>query len=319
MKRWSWLVPVLAATLVAGCGSPGKPVDPAPVGSVDRPMPAGTDTSGHVEGGSGQAPDCNPRQSLRPNDKIRPGSTMDDIRKRGYLIAGVDQATNLWGFRNAETGQLQGFDIDIAKEIAKDIFGVDDPPIRYKAITSGQREDVLKNGDVDVVVRTYSVTCERLQEVAFSSVYFEAAQRVLVAEKSGIRGIADLGGKRVCAAENSTSVGNLTQARPQPKPVQANNWTDCLVLLQQGQVDAVSTDNTILAGMAGEDPATRMVGPPLSEELYGVGIPKQNEDMVRFVNATLEDVRKGTWKDRFSHWGLGSALGNMKPPKAEYR
>lgn len=319
MKRWSWLVPVLAATLVAGCGSAGMPVDPAPVGSVERPMPAGTDLSGKVEQGGAAAPDCNPRASLRPDDSITPGSTMDDIVKRGYLIAGVDQSTNLWGFRNPHTGELQGFDIDVAKEIAKDIFGQENPPIRFKAINSGQREEVLKNGDVDIVVRTYSITCERLQEVAFSTVYFEAAQRVLVTEKSGIRSIAELGGKRVCAAENSTSVDNLTEARPRPRPVQAANWTDCLVLLQQGQVDAVSTDNTILAGMAAEDPSTRVVGPPLSQELYGVGIPKQNEDMVRFVNASLEGVRKDVWKQRFAHWRLDAVLGNMNPPRPEYR
>ncbi|OLT46380.1 ABC transporter substrate-binding protein [Saccharomonospora sp. CUA-673] len=319
MKLRNWLTLVFAAALLAGCGSPGPPVDPAPVGDVQRPTPAGTDMSGQVDNSGPAAPECNPRASLRPDDTIRPGSTMDDIVKRGYLIAGVDQSTNLWGFRDPHTGELQGFDIDVATEIAKDLFDTDDPPIRFRAINSGQREEVLKNGEVDIVVRTYSITCERMQEVAFSTVYFEAAQRVLVREKSGIQGIADLGGKRVCAAENSTSVDNLTEADPQPAPVQAANWTDCHVLLQQGQVDAVSTDNTILAGMAAEDPSTRVVGPPLSEELYGVGIPQQNEDMVRFVNASLEGVRQDVWRARYAHWGLGEVLGNMSPPRPVYR
>lgn len=320
MKRWTWLAGVLVATLVAGCGSAGTPVDPAPVGSVGRPMPADTDVSGKIDQGGSNAPSCNPRQSLRPNGSIPSGSTMDSIKKRGYLIAGVDQATNLWGFRNPHTGELEGFDIDVVKEIAHDIFGNYDPnTIRFKAINSAERETVLAEGDVDVVVRTYSVTCERLQKVAFSSVYFEAAQRVLVTEKSGIENIAQLGGKKVCAAGSSTSVNRLAEAKPKPKPVVTNNWTDCLVLLQQGQVSAVSTDDTILAGMAAEDPSTRVVGPPLSEELYGVGIPKGNEDMVRFVNATLEDFRQNMWRDRFRHWGLQQVLGNPSPPKPQYR
>ncbi|GAA1242360.1 glutamate ABC transporter substrate-binding protein [Prauserella halophila] len=320
MKRWTWLAGVLVATLVAGCGSAGTPVDPAPVGSVQRPMPGGTDVSGKIEQGGSEAPDCNPRESLRPNDSIPAGSTMDDIRKRGYLIAGVDQSTNLWGFRNPQTGELEGFDIDVVKEIAHDIFGDYDPnTIRFKAINSSERESVLVNGDVDVVVRTYSVTCQRLQKVAFSSVYFEAAQRVLVTEKSGIEDISQLGGKKVCAAGSSTSVGRLAEADPKPEPVVTNNWTDCLVLLQQGQVSGVSTDDTILAGMTEEDPSTRVVGPPLSEELYGVGVPKGNKDMVRFVNATLEDFRQDMWRDRFRHWGLQRVLGNLKPPKPQYR
>ncbi|MBB3050012.1 polar amino acid transport system substrate-binding protein [Prauserella isguenensis] len=320
MKRWTWLAGVLVATLLAGCGSAGTPVDPAPVGSADRPMPADTDVSGKLEQGGSSAPSCNPRQSLRPNGSIPPESTMDAIKKRGYLIAGVDQATNLWGFRNPHTGELEGFDIDVVKAIAHDIFGTYDPnTIRFKAINSAERETVLAGGDVDVVVRTYSVTCERLQKVAFSSVYFEAAQRVLVTEKSGIENISQLGGKKVCAAGSSTSVNRLAEAKPKPKPVVTNNWTDCLVLLQQGQVSAVSTDDTILAGMAEEDPSTRVVGPPLSEELYGVGIPKGNEDMVRFVNATLEDFRQNEWRDRFRHWGLQRVLGNQNPPKPQYR
>ncbi|GAA1201192.1 glutamate ABC transporter substrate-binding protein [Prauserella alba] len=320
MKRWTWLAGALVATLVAGCGSAGTPVDPAPVGSVQRPMPGGTDVSGKIEQGGSDAPSCNPRQSLRPNDSIPAGSTMDNIRKRGYLIAGVDQATNLWGFRNPHTGELEGFDIDVVKEIAHDIFGSYDPnTIRFKAINSSERETVLASGDVDVVVRTYSVTCQRLQKVAFSSVYFEAAQRVLVTEKSGIENISQLGGKKVCAAGSSTSVNRLAEAKPKPEPVVTNNWTDCLVLLQQGQVAAVSTDDTILAGMAEEDPSTRVVGPPLSEELYGVGVPKGNEDMVRFVNATLEDFRKNMWRDRFRHWGLQQVLGDLNPPQPQYR
>ena len=305
------------ALLAAGCGSAGTPADPAPVGDVQAQLPAGVG-GGDAAGGSGADNNCDTR-SLSPNGSIPAGSTMDKIRDRGRLIAGVDQTNFLFGFLNPSSGNLEGFDIEIVKQIAASIFGRWEGHIQWVAIPSSAREDVLKDHQVDIVVRTYSITCSRLKDVAFSAPYYQAGQTVLVAKNSGLRGMQDLGGKRVCAAKNSTSLSTISSAQPRPVPVSVNNWSDCLVLLQQGQVDAISTDNVILAGMKRQDPNLDIVGEPFTREFYGVGIPLGQDDMVRFVNAVLENVRNGgAWQNTYNYW-IEPALGPGAPPAMSYR
>lgn len=318
-KRRTRIAAVCAAIalLATGCGSTGTPVDPAPVGSVQPPQPAnvgGADNSG----ASTSSANCDTR-SLSPSPGIPAGSTMADIRKRGRLIAGVDQTTYLFGFLNPANGNLEGFDIEMVKQIADAIFGSWEGHVQWTTIPSSQRENVLKSHAVDVVVRTYSITCSRLKDVDFSSTYYVAGQRVLVQRNSGYTGLGDLGGRKVCAARASTSLTAIQQAPSKPIPVSVPNWSDCLVMLQQGQVDAISTDDVILAGMAKQDPNTQVVGDPFTQENYGVGIPKGQDDMVRFVNSVLDNVRSnGTWQQDYNFW-VAPVLGPSGPPSVSYR
>ena len=130
------------------------------------------------------------------------------------------------------------------------------------------------------------------------SVYYCAGQRILVPTSSTINGVSDLAGKRVCAASGSTSIANLAGLPVSPKviPVQAENQTDCLVLLQQGQVDAISTDDTILQGLGAQDPTLHLVGAAFTAEPYGLAISQSHPDFTRFVNAVLDKERTdGTW------------------------
>ncbi len=242
----------LFAVALAGCSSGAQPIDPAPVGEVQRPFPAGTEIDPELGSGGGSEEDCDPTASLRPNSSVPPGSTMAKIKERGHLIVGVDQNTYLFGFPDPETGKLSGFDIDIARKIAEALLGNADA-VHFKAISSAERIDALRNGDVDIVVRTFSITCDRLEDINFSTVYYVAGQRVLVPVGSTARGLSDLGDKRVCAAKDSTSLRNIAASRPRPIPVAVDDWSDCLVLLQQGQVDAISTDDSILAGLRAQD------------------------------------------------------------------
>lgn len=306
----------LATLLLGGCGSAGEPVDPAPVGSVKRAEPANVG-GGEEDAEPGGTPDCDATKSLAPSPDIPPGSTMDKIKKRGKILVGVDQNTLPFGFRKPTTGELVGFDIDMARQIATALFG-DKDAIQFRAISSQQREDVLKNNEVDIVVRTFSVTCERKKSINFSSVYYVAGQQMLVNNDSTATSLADLGGKRVCSAKGSTSLKNLTKAESKPVPVSVENWSDCLVMLQQDQVEAVSTDDVILAGMMAQDPNTKIIGEKFTEEPYGIGIPKQNEDMVRYVNSVLETVRNtGPWQTSYQQWL--SNLGPATPPPPEYQ
>ncbi|HJQ47830.1 MAG TPA: glutamate ABC transporter substrate-binding protein [Amycolatopsis sp.] len=314
-KRLAVLVAAVGL-LLAGCGSAGTPVDPAPVGSVQQPEPAGV--GGMQGGGATDSTTCDTR-SLAPANGIPIGSTMDKIRQRGRLIAGVDQTTYLFGFLNPKTGNLEGFDIEIVKQLAAAIFGTWQGHIQWTAIPSSQRENVLKNTSVDVVVRTYSITCARLKDIGFSSTYYTAGQRVLVPKNSGITGLSGLGGKKVCATKASTSLTAIAQSPSRPVPVSVSNWSDCLVMLQQGQVDAISTDDVILAGMAKQDRNLQVVGPPFTQENYGVGIPKGQDDMVRFVNSVLDNVRgNGVWQQNYNYW-IAPMLGPASPPAVSYQ
>jgi polar amino acid transport system substrate-binding protein len=318
------LVLVAAVLALAGCASGTSPTTiPAVSAVVPKPANAAELTAPP----SAAVQECGDKlASLRPLSPMpKPGgmpsdSTMAKIVQRGKLIVGVDQNTYNVGFRDPFTGDIQGFDIDLARGIATALFGSPDA-IQLRAITSDQRVPMLKSGEVDIVVRTMSITCDRLVDVNFSAVYYEAQQQVLVKKNSGFTGMDSLGGKRVCATKSSTSLRNIANAPAKPVGVSVSDWTDCLVMLQQGQVDAVSTDDVILAGMAAQDKYTEVVGPSIAAEPYGMAIPKQNEDFVRFVNGVLEQLRaNGTWTASYRRWLDGLIPGPPPaPPTPRYK
>jgi polar amino acid transport system substrate-binding protein len=264
------------------------------------------------------ATSCDPTASLRPSGppRVIPGSFMARIRARGYLIAGVDQSTYHFGYLNPRNGEIEGFDIDMVRAVAAAIFGNPDK-VQFKAISDAQRIPDVRSGAVDIVAHTMTINCERLQQVDFSTVYFDAGQRVLVEANSPARSLADLGGKRVCATKGSTSIANIRAAPSHPVPVPVPFWTDCLVLLQQGGVAAISTDDSILDGLAAQDPWTKIVGPRFTSEPYGLAISKQHPDFVRFVNAVLQRLRaNGQWAASYAHW-VGTPV--PAPPPARYQ
>jgi polar amino acid transport system substrate-binding protein len=262
--------------------------------------------------------DCNPTASLRPfPTKVEADAAVADIRARGRLIVGLDIGSNLFSFRDPITGEITGFDVDIAGEIARDIFGAPSH-VEYRILSSEERITALQRSEVDVVVKTMTITCERRKLVNFSTVYLDAAQRILAPRDSPIAKPADLSGKRVCVARGTTSLHRIRQIAPPPVIVSVVNWADCLVAMQQRQIDAVSTDDSILAGLVEEDPYLHIVGPNMATQPYGVGINLDNTGLVRFVNGTLERIRRdGTWNTLYRKWltVLGPAPA---PPTPRY-
>ena len=185
------------------------------------------------------------------------GSWMAHILARKYLIAGVDQSTNLWAYRNPTNGQLQGFDIDMLEQVNQAIFGTNAPPIDFKIIPNADRSKAVATGEVDIVAETMTINCARQTKssadpypVDFSTVYYNAAEKLLVPTGSPITGPANLGHSRVCATGGADSLGNLVAQQGAQHIVawDVNDWADCLVMLQQGQVDAIGTDDAILDG-----------------------------------------------------------------------
>jgi polar amino acid transport system substrate-binding protein len=242
---------------------------------------------------------------------------MAKIRQRGYLIAGVDQNTYPFGFLNPLDGKIEGFDIDMVKAVAAAIFGDPNHHVVFRSITDAQRIPEVRSGAVDIVAHTMTINCWRLTRVDFSTVYFHAGQRVLVLKNSPFQSLADLGGKKVCATTGSDSILRIKAANSHPIPVAVTSWTDCLALLQQGDVAAISTDDAILAGFVAQDPWTKIVGPPFSSEPYGLAISNQNPGFVRFVNAVLQRLRSdGQWAADYAHW-FGHPV--PAPPPAQYK
>jgi polar amino acid transport system substrate-binding protein len=310
---------VVVATLgvlMTGCGQ-AAPVIPVPSVTLAPPTPAGMEE---------MAPepilpvipadDC--RGSLRPfPTKAQADAAVSTIHNRGRLIVGLDIGSNLFSFRDPITGEITGFDVDIAGEVARDIFGTPSQ-VEYRILSSDDRVTALQNNQVDIVVKTMSITCERKKLVNFSTEYLSANQRILAPRDSSIRQASDLSGKRVCAVAGTTSMKRIQQINPPPVVVEVVTWADCLVAVQQRQVDAVSTDDSILAGLVSQDPYLHIIGPSMNEEPYGIGVNLGNTGLVRFVNGTLDRIRRdGTWNTLYRKWltVLGPAPA---PPTPKY-
>ncbi|WP_343576423.1 glutamate ABC transporter substrate-binding protein [Mycobacterium sp.] len=307
------------AILLAGCGASGSMVV-APAPTLPPPTPAGMqqmppqpplppDTT---------AENCDPTASLRPFDnRADADAAVANIRARGRLIVGLDIGSNLFSFRDPITGDIVGFDVDIAGEVTRDIFG-NPAQVEYRILSSAERITALQRGEVDVVVKTMTITCARRKLINFSTVYLDAAQRILASRDSPITKPADLSGKRVCVAKGTTSLQRIREIAPPAIVVEVVNWADCLVTLQQRQVDAISTDDSILAGLVSQDPYLHIVGPNMDTQPYGIGVQLDNTGLVRFINGTLERIRRdGTWNTLYRKWltVLGPAPA---PPTPKY-
>lgn len=261
--------------------------------------------------------------SLRPapdelDRSIAPDSYMDDVQERGVLRVGVDVGTPQFSSISPETGEPEGFDVDIAREVA-DQLGVE---IDLVGMTTDERIDALLEGRVDMVVHNFTITCERKDQIAFSTEYFRAHQVILVPRDNPARSLEELKGQRVCATEGSTVIDHIQEipAQDRPLPVKVRQRADCLMLLQQGQVDALATDDAILAGIAAQDPNLVLRDERFSEEPYGIGLPRDRPEWVRYVNAILEDIREGRWRDLYDLWldDILDSRGDPDPPEPAY-
>ncbi|MEN0138766.1 MAG: glutamate ABC transporter substrate-binding protein [Rhodococcus sp. (in: high G+C Gram-positive bacteria)] len=303
--------------LITGCGTPDAPTPmfsgdftefPASVGAriIEPPEspPPGE-----------EPPSCAPTASLRPGI-AGVGGTVDEIRARGTLVVAVDQNTNLFSFRDPTTGTLTGFGVDLAREVARDLLG-DPTKVEFRPLGSDGAE-MLAHRDVDMIVRPVALPCESPQDVTFSTVYLETPRRLVVRVGSGISEPADLARRRVCTHDDPASVSALSRIAPKATILAVPDWDDCLMAIQQRQVDAV-VGAALLAGLVAQDPNLDIVGPDSDPARYALALAPGNDDLVRFVNGTLERVRTdGTWTALYDRWlsPLGPA---PTPPSPDYR
>ncbi|MYU22296.1 glutamate ABC transporter substrate-binding protein [Streptomyces sp. SID8352] len=284
------------------------------------------------------APDCTApeRQTLEPSGAD--GPTIEAIKSRKgekrKLVVGVDQSSYRWGYRDPNSGgaaRLEGFDIDLVHRIAQDILG-DRDAVQFKAIPTDQRIPAIQNGRVDMVVRTMTINCERMADVAFSAPYFRTGQQILAPKSSPITGYdASLAGRRICSADGSTAFSTLERDRAEGRLVRSAdlsttvpNQLDCLVRLQLGEVDAVVTDGALAASQAAQDPTVQLKGDAFTTEYYGVAMRKDADDLVRRVNRVLVEWRADRergWQHSYDTWlkaTLGADSAKSAPPRPRY-
>lgn len=265
--------------------------------------------------GGGSAPVVT--QSAAADVQVEGSPTFDRMTQRGGVVIGVKEDQPGLGFKDATTNEYSGFDIEIARLVAAQLgFGADQ--IEYKAIPSAAREDAIERGEVDYYVGTYTINDKRKERIAFAGPYYMAGQGILVrADESAITGKDTLKGRKVCSVTGSTPIQRVRdQALTEPQNiVEFQTYTQCVDQLLTNQVDAVTTDDAILAGYAAQQPdQLKLVGEPFSQEPYGIGLARDDTALRTKINDILQTAEDdGTWK-RIYDETLGKSGATATPP-----
>lgn len=238
------------------------------------------------------------------NDKAETkGNELATIEKNQQMVWGVKADTRLFGLMNIKTGEVQGFDVDMAKEITKRI----NPKLKpvFVQVTSQTRIPLLKNGNIDAIIATMTGTPERAKIIDFSKPYFNAGQSLLVVKGSKIKDVKDLNHKgiTVLGTVGSNSVINIKKVAPKARVLQLQDYAQALTALKSGQGNALTTDNGILYGMSEQDPNMRVVGGTFTHEPYSVGIDQHQPQLKGAINKAIAEIHSdGTYTKLVKKW-----------------
>lgn len=227
--------------------------------------------------------------------------TLGTIKQRRALVCGVKDSLPPFGYVDEKTRQIVGYDVDFCRALA-DKLGVQ---LRLKAVTSASRIPQLQEGNVDLIAATMTKTPERAKQIAFSHTYFRTGQKFLV-KKGTVQRLEDMAGKKIGTAKGSTSEQNARKALPTATVLSFDDYPQAFLALNQGKVIAVTTDESILAGILAKVPNKAAFEIPdirISEEPYGLGMRKNDKAFVEFVNRTLLEMeRSGEAARIFDRW-----------------
>jgi glutamate transport system substrate-binding protein len=253
------------------------------------------------------------------NPEFEQGTTMATLAEDGTITIGVKYDQPGIGYLEPGADAPSGFDIEMGKIIAAEL-GIAPEDIEWKETVSDNREPFLQNGTVDLVLASYSITDERRQVVGQAGPYYVTGQQLLVREedKEEIQGPEDLEGKKVCSVTGSTSIQTVTEEYG-ANPVPFDTYSACVTQLQNGSVDAVTTDGAILLGYAAQAPdELEVVGETFSEERYGVGFKKGDTAMCEFLTQTIqESFENGSWAEAFEATLGQSGVETPEPPELD--
>ena len=226
-------------------------------------------------------------------------TTMGAIQEAGEMNIGVKFDVPPFGFNNPQSGEVEGFDVDLGRYIAARL-GVE--PV-FREANSDNRIPLLVDGTIDLILSTMTITEERDLEIDFSEPYYVANGDVLVPSGSDIQALDDLNGNRVCTALGSTYQETIKEEAPDADLRLVDLYSQCLELIQTDAVDAVSTDNVILTGMVIQDETLELLGLNYTEEPYGAGIPDGDTEFKEFVDESVQQyIDDGTWEASYEEW-----------------
>ena len=323
---------IVALAALAACGASGSSSNAiASLGELPTVAPQ-----------TSPAPTTSPvvserEQRCKDNDLATasfPADVSDDgfiahLRSLGRIRVGLDENTQGLSARDPQSGELEGFEVDLAHEIAKRLFGdaYTEASVVPVPLVTSEKTDAVKNEDVDITISAVSMSCTRWQDVDFSAEYYTARQMFLLREDSDIDDQADLAGRKLCVTTSSSSERIIRGAVPSAKLTVVPARTDCLLALQQGEVDTYFGHDTFQYGMRFQDTTLVMrdlLDPTLTVSHYGIAVNRQHPELTRLINAYLEEiVEDGTWGELVCAWltwncpqGPGSAPA---APTPDYR
>lgn len=242
-------------------------------------------------------------------------STMARIARRGELRVGVSYTIPLFGELDPISGEVSGFDADLGREIAYEL-GLSEEQITFIDTPVEDRIPAVQEGRVDIVIEVMTITPERAEEVNFSRPYYIAGQSILVQRNNrSVSNFRDLATARVCTVPTSTSAETLVERSPTTELTFNTSFAACVATMRNGEADAITSDDIILAGLAETDESLTLVGGQFTTEPYGVAVPKGNEDFVEFINEIIDEmIEDGRWGKLYYQY-LGDVPG--LPPVSE--
>jgi len=228
--------------------------------------------------------------------------TLDEVKKRGKLIAGVKTDFPPFGYVDS-SGKNLGFDVDVAHLFAKALFD-DENKVELVAVTSGNRIPFLQSGKIDIIIASVTVTDERRQVVEFSEPYFMSGGLLLVPKNSSIKGVEDLAGKTVAVIQGAIQDKDIEQLAPKADRVKFGKVSEAVLAVKGGRADAFSQDDILILTLAKENPDLKPVGKPFTPRPYGIAVRKGDVEFIKWVDGQLDKMKKdGTydklWKKYF--------------------
>lgn len=266
-------------------------------------------------GGDDDDGSADPSDEAAEVEAFPAGTTMARLQEAGEITVGTKFDQPLFGLKNPRNGEVEGFDVEIARLIAARLGP--DVKVNFVETPSSIRETAIEDGTVDLVVATYTINDTRKTRIDFAGPYYVAGQDIMVdADDDSIESVNDLAGKTVCSVQGSTSIANIKTFAPQARTVEYDVYSKCADDLRNGRVDAVSTDNVILVGLIStSNGAFKLVGEPFTTEPYGIGLKKGDTAFRTFVNDVLEEIAEnGEWADAYEDTVGTVAEETPEPP-----
>jgi ABC-type amino acid transport substrate-binding protein len=238
--------------------------------------------------------------------------TLDDVKKRGKLIAGVKTDFPPFGYVDS-AGKNLGFDVDVAHHFAKALFD-DEAKVELVAVTSGNRIPFLQSGKIDIIIATVTVTEERKQVVEFSDPYFLSGSLLLVPKASAVKGLEDMAGKTAAVIQGAIQDKDVEQLQPRANRLKFGKVSEAVLAVKTGRAEAYVHDDIVVLTLAKENPDLKAVGKPFIPRPYGIAVRKGDMEFIKWVNAELAQMKKDGTYDRLWKKYFADVEANLVKP-----